>query len=141
LVAGLPGAGSIAELPQAPPQPWVAPRPGVPAGKVTTQEFTSQLLKNQHQVWTYLPAGYDPKAKPYPLLICFFGGMFVNRNAVSAPTTLDNLIAAHRVPPMVGIFIDDPKGEGNEELRNHRSFLNFMADEVYPWAHKQWNVT
>src|SRR5205085_9486593 len=30
---------SVVELPQAPPQPWVAARAGTPAGKVTQQDF------------------------------------------------------------------------------------------------------
>jgi len=131
---------SVVELANAPAQPWLAPRAGVSAGRVDKQDITTPALRN-HATWVYLPTGYDPKAKPYPLLICFFGGMYVSDDEVAAPRTLDNLIAQHRIPPLVAVFIDDPAGEGNQELRNRRAFLNFMADNVLPWVRQRWNVT
>ncbi len=132
---------SLIELPHAAPQPWVAVRDGSPRGKLSQEDLASPTLKNQHATWTYVPPGYDPHAKPYPLLICFFGGQYVDPQQVAVPVTLDNLIAAHRIPPLVALFIDDPPGEGNQELRNRRAFADFMANEVVPWARKQWNIT
>jgi len=105
----LPGGGlgpSILELPNAPPQPWVASNSKVPHGKVEEFLIESRVLKSQRKAWIYTPAGYDPKrAAPYPLLVCYDGSLYIAPDEMRVPITLDNLIAADRVPPMIAVFI------------------------------------
>jgi enterochelin esterase-like enzyme len=137
--------GSIAELPRAAAEPWLETRPGVPAGSVGMERFQSEILKDKRRIWTYLPPGYDPKARPYALLICFDGILYsspkVSAGGIPAPTILDNLIAARRIPPLVALFIESPWNTRNVDQTNHRAFVDFLANEVLPWAHKKWNIT
>ena len=53
---------SVLELPQAPPQPWVTPRPGAAQGTLTRHEVASRILGNQRPVWLYRPANAAPQA-------------------------------------------------------------------------------
>jgi NAD(P)-dependent dehydrogenase (short-subunit alcohol dehydrogenase family) len=62
---------SILEMPDAAPQPWIARRPGVPAGRVEKHRFKSEALKNEREIAVYLPPRYSPRAEPYPLLVLF----------------------------------------------------------------------
>ena len=48
---------SALELPDASPQPWTAPRAGVPAGTLETSRFKSAMLNNERDMVVYLPPG------------------------------------------------------------------------------------
>ena len=58
---------SVLELPQAPRQPWIDERPGVPAGRLTQHLLPSRILGNERAVWLYRPAHAEPQA----LLVLF----------------------------------------------------------------------
>src|SRR5271169_1688353 len=94
---------SILEMPDAPPQPYVARRPGVPAGRIEKHGFKSAALKNEREVAVYLPPLYSPHAEPYPLLVLFDEDAYIS--LVPTPTVLDNLISEGRIPPMVALLI------------------------------------
>src|SRR5690606_8506328 len=53
---------SVLELPDAPVQPWVKPRPDVARGVLSREKLVSRLLGNQRDVWLYRPAGSEPEA-------------------------------------------------------------------------------
>lgn len=137
--------GSVAEFPEARPEPWITRMPAVAAGTVEMHWLDSSRLHNRRRIWTYLPPGYDPKHAAYPVLICFDGFLYASPSAaaggIPAPTILDNLIAAHRIPPMVAIFVDSIWKLRNVEQTNHRPFVDFLAEELLPWARNHWNVT
>lgn len=133
--------GSIAELPDAPPQPWIERKPGVPAGTTSMERLRSEILKNERRIWTYLPPGYSPKAKAYPLLVCFDGFGYATATNIPTATILDNLIAARRIPPIVALLVDNPWDVRSTELTNYHPFVEFLATELLPGAHKRWNIT
>jgi len=97
---------SAVELPSAKPQSWSVVRANVPAGQVRRDKFTSKLLGNERPIWIYTPHGYAAGKKPYGLLILTDGGGYVNTGRVA--TTLDNLIAAGLIPPLVAVMVDNP---------------------------------
>jgi enterochelin esterase-like enzyme len=138
---------SAVEMPDAPPQPWVELRAGVPAGIIEAHQFTSALLKNERELSIYLPPGYNNKdaQHPYDLIVLFDGGAYVTTKRgpplIPAPTTLDNLIAARRIPPVVALFIDSPPGMRNIELDCNRKFLESLNAEMIPWVREHYNVT
>ncbi|HYX54067.1 MAG TPA: alpha/beta hydrolase-fold protein, partial [Candidatus Limnocylindrales bacterium] len=137
---------SVLELPDAPAQPWTKPRPGVPSGAAETHRFKSTMLNNERDLIIYLPAGYDKNARqPYGLIV-FFDGYAYMAKGTEAPwipgsTTLDNLIAEKRIPPVVGLFIDNPPGMRNPELACNLKFLDSLNSEMVPWVRKHYNVT
>lgn len=130
---------SLAELPAAPPQPWIEPRPGVPAGRLEERSFASARLGNERIVRVYTPPGYDPQGKPYGLLIFLDGRTY--SSDIPTPTMLDNLLAAGRLPPLVAVFVANPSpGARIRELACHPPFAEFLASELLPWVRRGYRV-
>jgi enterochelin esterase family protein len=137
---------SVLELPDAPPQPWTNPRASVPAGRIETRRFKSSLLNNGRDLVIYLPVGYDRNARmPYGLVVFFDGYAYMPKGAeqpwIPGPTILDNLIAEKRIPPVVGLFIDNPPGLRNPELACNLKFLDSLNAEMVPWVREHYNVS
>jgi enterochelin esterase-like enzyme len=135
----------MVEMPDAPPQPWLAEEPGIPAGQVEKRRFKSVLLKNEREIAVYLPPGYAREAKPYPLLVVFdeidYLGDPKQIVLVPTPTILNNLISAKRIPPMVALLVDNVPGRRDRELPCNPVFADFLSSELLPWAHSLYNFT
>jgi enterochelin esterase family protein len=128
-------------MPEAPPQPWSQPRPGVEKGHVFEDRIASSILGNERRLWVYTPAGYsDARNQPYGLLILFDGwGSLV---LLPTPMILDNLLAAGRVPPLVALFVDSLDQETRlKELMYHQPFNDFLVQELLPWVRGRYHVT
>jgi enterochelin esterase-like enzyme len=136
---------SMVEMPDAPAQPWLAERPGVPAGQIEKRRFKSALLKNEREIAVYLAPGYSRNEKPYPLLLLFDEIVYLGDRKqivlVPTPTILNNLIAAKLIPPMVALLIDNVPGGRDRELGCNPTFSDFLSSEFLPWAHGQYNFT
>jgi enterochelin esterase family protein len=130
---------SAVEMPDAPPQPWVAHRDGVPTGRVEKHQFASALLKNEREVAIYTPPGYSRSAQPYELVVLFDEKSYLNE--IPAPTILDNLIAEKRIPPTVAILIDNVPGGRTRELTCNPTFADFLNFELVAWVRRSYNVT
>lgn len=123
---------SVLALPQAPEQPWVAARAGVPQGQLTRHVVHSQILGNDRDVWTYVPAGAQPQA----LLVLFDAHAYVHD--VPTPRILDNLVADGLLPPMAAVIVGNASPEARgEELPPNPQFARFMAEELMPWVKAQ----
>ncbi len=131
---------SILTLPAAAPQPWVVPHPDVPSGTVMLHHLRSSILGNERRIWVYTPASYAPDGGPYHLLLLFDG--WFQLRVLAALTSLDNLIAAGAVPPLVAVLIDNPDEETrNRELPGHAPFVDFLAEELLSWVRTRYAVT
>jgi len=128
---------SAVELPSAEPQLWSVARPTVPTGRVQRDKFTSKLLGNERPVWIYTPHRYAADKKPYGLLVLTDGGLYVNTARVA--TTLDNLIAAGLIPPLVAVMVDNP--DRGRELSCSSEYADFLAQEIVPWARANYHAT
>jgi enterochelin esterase-like enzyme len=128
---------SAVELPSAEPQSWSVVRPKVPIGRVQRDKFTSKLLGNERPIWIYIPHGYAPGKKPYGLLVLTDGGLYVNTARVA--TTLDNLIAARLIPPLVAVMVENP--DRWRELSCNSAYADFLAQEIVPWARANYHAT
>ena len=128
---------SAVELPSAEPQSWIVVRPNVPTGRVQRDKFTSKLLGNERPIWIYTPHGYAAGKKPYGLLVLTDGGLYVN--AARVATTLDNLIAAGLIPPLVAVMVENPARF--RELSCNSEYADFLAQEIVPWARANYNAT
>jgi enterochelin esterase-like enzyme len=128
---------SAVELPSAAPQVWTIVQPKVPVGRVQRDKFTSKLLGNERPIWIYTPPGYSAEKKPYGLLVLSDGGLYVNTAHVA--TTLDNLIAAGVIPPLVAVMVDNPNRW--RELSCNPVYADFLAQEIIPWARANYHAT
>jgi enterochelin esterase-like enzyme len=128
---------SALELPSAEPQVWTVVQPKVPTGRVQRDKFISKLLGNERPIWIYTPHGYSVDKKPYGLLVLSDGGLYVNTAHVA--TTLDNLIAAGVIPPLVAVMVDNPNRW--RELSCNSAYADFLAEEIVPWACANYHAT
>src|SRR6185369_11863372 len=128
---------SAVELPGAEPQSWSVVRPRVPTGQVRRDKFASKTLGNERPIWIYTPYGFSTNKEPYGLLVLSDGGLYVNTARVA--TTLDNLIAAGLIPPLVAVMVDNP--ERMRELSCSSVYADFLAQEIVPWARANYHAT
>jgi enterochelin esterase family protein len=124
---------SVLALPGAPDEPWLAPRPGVPAGRVTDYLIDSAALGGVRPVAVYEPAGV--RTEGLPVLVVFDG--FLARRVLGIPTVLDNLIAAGRIPPLAALFVSNHAATRDDDLSPAGGVLGFVAGELMPWAREQ----
>jgi enterochelin esterase-like enzyme len=132
-------AYSYFEGPDAPSQPWLAEREGVPRGRVVRQTYRSAILANTRDVDVYLPPGYRERGEGYPFVVLFDGNSYLR--SASVPTQLDNLIADGAVPPLVAIFVGRIDREHrNRELPPNPEFARFVAEELLPALRREYRL-
>jgi len=131
---------SVAELPGAAPQPWLVAKPGVAEGRVEKQTIKSAIQKIDRRVSVYTPANYKADGPPNALLI-LFDGEDLSHDGQYQVTTLNNLIAASRIPPTVAVFVDNIPRRRLVDLVASDEFADFMAQELMPWIRSHYNVT
>lgn len=132
-------ARSVVEGPAVPPQPWGIAQPGAPAGKVRAHRLYSSILGNERDVWVYTPPGFSPDAVPDGLLILFDGWEYLH--LVPTPTILDNLLAAHKIPPLVAVLIGNIDGKTRmRELMAYQPFGDFLTQELLPWVKDRYAI-
>ncbi|SHN26486.1 enterochelin esterase [Cryptosporangium aurantiacum] len=119
---GLPDGTSVVELPDAPPQPWLA---GVPV-------LTSHQVGGR-RVWVRADAGVD-----LPVVVLLDGDVWAGDGVIGG--TLDALVAAGRIPPHVALFVDSGSTRVHD-LACSPEFLGFLTGELLPWAAERWPVT
>lgn len=139
--SGLPATElSIASMPSAPPEQWITKQPTAPEGPVVSHTINSHILSGERRIWVYRPPGYQKKVSaPYPLLLLFDG--FSYQQWIPAPTILDNLVHAQKIPPMIAVLIDNPPGIRSSDLEYNPKFIDFLADELLPWLREHYEVT
>lgn len=130
---------SIASMPRAPKEEWIVARPGASDVKVASHILKSHALGSERKIWVYTPAGYDAKAvSGYPLLVLFDG--FSYQQWIPAPTILDNLIYAQKIPPAVAVLIDNPLETRSSDLEYNLAFIQWLGSEFMPWVYENLNV-
>ncbi|MFN2494012.1 MAG: esterase family protein [Pyrinomonadaceae bacterium] len=131
---------SVAEVPGAPPQPWLVPKPGIAEGRVEKQIIKSAIQKIDRPFSVYTPASYKADGPPNALLI-LFDGEDLSDDGQYQVTTLNNLIAASKIPPTVAVFVDNIPRRRLVDLVASDEFADFMAKELMPWIRSHYNVT
>jgi sugar lactone lactonase YvrE/predicted esterase len=112
------------------------PQDGAPKGTVTKQTLAAGVFYpgTPHNYAVYVPAQYDAK-KPTPFMVFLDGSGYLG-DGIRVPVVLDNLIAKHEVPPMIGIFIDPgvlPAVSADAQSRFERVFEYDSLSERYSW--------
>lgn len=119
------------ELKDGEPHPWIYKDRSVAQGTLTkclykadgsispivSDAKDTKLEAGDRLVTVYLPPGYDPERKPpYNLQITLDGDDLYA--AIPSNITLDNLIAAKKIDPVIAIFI--PPWHGPPDLKNYK---------------------
>jgi enterochelin esterase family protein len=134
-------SGSVLETPGAPDESWWRNTP--PArGAITEHRLDSVLLKKPRDVSVYTPPGYSPSSGPYPLLVLFDGRAYLD--FMNVATTLDNLIAQHRIRPPIVCFISDSRGVSVNPDQNpdqRPTYADSMATELVPWLRSSYSIS
>jgi len=124
-------------LPAAPAEPWSSPLPGAARGRMLKTSLRTAALGGRRGIGVYRPAA--PAGTALPLLVVFDG--YLSHKVLRIPTTLDNLIAARRIPPMLALFVTAPSGERrSRELRPGPGIRGFVTRELLPWARRRWRL-
>jgi predicted peptidase len=100
------------------------PQPGVPAGKITTGLFRSQLFPNTIREYSvYVPAAYDG-TQPACLMVFQDGHAYADLSGqFRVPTVFDNLIHRGEMPATVAVFVN-PGHSGDPLPANRWSASN-----------------
>ncbi len=131
---------SVLEMPDATPLKWVQQKKNVIPGSLTTMDFNSNILNSKKKMWIYTPNNLDSYDKPFHLLIIFDGKAFIE--FTKFPDILDNLHAENRIPPSIAIFIHNYSGYSRgKDLLCYPQFADFIAKELVPWAHENYNIS
>jgi gluconolactonase len=147
LAAGLLRAQSYSLGPDSQPQD------GVPKGTVTKHVLAAGVFYpgTPHNYAVYVPAQYDAK-KPTAFMVFLDGSGYLG-DGIRVPVVLDNLIAKHEVPPMIGIFVDPgvlPTVSAEVQNRFERVFeydslsdrySRFLLEELIPAVAKEYNLS
>jgi enterochelin esterase family protein len=134
------GIDSIAELPLAPPQEWIAKRPGLPTGRIREDAIASTVLHQTRRIAVYTPPDYPKPGETYGLLIVLDGEDY--RSSIPTPTILDNLLGSRRIAPLVAVFVDNvDQDTRTRELTCSDNFSKFLAVEVVPRMRRDFRVS
>ncbi len=105
---------------------WSEPQ-GAPAGHIETIEVESQVFGETRRERVYLPASYS-SATAHPLVVIHDGDDYMSYADLSV--SLDNLIAAGDVPPLVAALVQTKDRMG--EYPKGRRHARYLANELLP---------
>jgi enterochelin esterase family protein len=131
---------NVAELPNAPPQPWIVRKPGTPQGRVDTASIKSNIQSVERGLSVYTPAHYDPTGRPSALLVLLDGPLYLLREQGTLET-LDGLIADSKIPSTVVVFVNNVGNHRLDDMMANSKFADFIALELVPWIRSRYNVT
>jgi enterochelin esterase-like enzyme len=131
---------SVVHLPNAPEYPWLMEDDSALKGKIEKHGIKSSLLNNTRDIWIYTPPNYD-ETKTYPSIF-FTDGDLCTSSLMNAPNTLNNLINAGKIPPIIAVMISPiDRKRRFQELTCNDSFVKFLVDECLPWVRKNWPIS
>lgn len=103
-------------------------------------EFKSKILNTTRKIWIYTPNNPTLQDKLLHLLIVFDGKAFID--FTKAPQILDYLHSESKIPPCIAIFIHNYSGyRRGKDLLCYPQFADFVAKELVPWIHENYNVS
>ncbi len=121
-------------LPQAPPFPYPA-NTAAAKGQLLDASFHSRAMDGDFALKVYLPPK-PARPGPRPWLLVGLDAGFEDMG-----TVLDDLIATGQVPPLVAVGVVSRQGKRTKDLGYSDDFARFLADELVPWARRQYGTT
>jgi enterochelin esterase family protein len=131
---------SLLELEGAPDESWFRRTPAARGTVSPQQPFRSTILKGERPIRIYTPPGYRSDGGPYPLLLIFDGVTYVS--GFEAIPTLDNLISAGRIRPVIACFLTS-SGTRPADLGPNAgpTFGEALVRELLPWLRNQYRIS
>ncbi|WP_244930937.1 alpha/beta fold hydrolase [Nocardioides sp. W7] len=120
---------SVVSLPDAPPQPWLLPRPDLARGAVTEHSGP-----DGRPTWLYEPPGVDP-GQPLPLVVALDGEVWVGTQ--SLPTTLDNLLADGALGPVRAVLPSSGGRDARWAELGTDDGAGYVVDRLLPWVEQR----
>lgn len=119
--------GGRPDLPVFAPESYL--QPGVPSGKLTeVRTHVSKIYDGMKALYrVYVPAQYDP-AKPAAVMVFQDGLGFVDREHNRTLDTIDNLIAAGKIPVIICVFINPGEISATPETPTYK-FVKAFSDK------------
>lgn len=105
---------------------WSLPQ-GNPAGCLEALEVQSEVFGEWRREQVYLPHGHV-SGRPYPLVVVHDGGDF--RSYADLTVSLDNLIAAGDVPPLIAVLVQ--AGDRMSEYPRGRRHARYLVHDLLP---------
>lgn len=109
---------------------------GAPQGRLVPVAVESETFEEVRQEQVYLPPHYDPDAH-YPLVVIHDGDDFVTYANLSI--SLDNLIAAGDIPPVVAALVQTRDRMG--EYPRGRRHARYVVRELLPVLQSQFALS
>lgn len=135
---GGPARASFFVGPDAPPEPFLGRRPGVPRGERVRLSLESAALGETREVVVHRPATADAGGGKEPaLLVVLDGSVYID--VVGAPDILDNMIASGALPPTVAVFV--PSADRSGDMGGNPDFAAFLARELVPEVRRRFGGT
>ncbi|MFT4082348.1 MAG: DUF3327 domain-containing protein [Nocardioides sp.] len=120
---------SVVALPDAPAQPWLAPRAGVPRGTLHRE-----VAPAGHEVWLYDPPGPDP-TDPLPLVVALDGEVWTSHQ--SLPAIVDNLIADRAIPPVRAVLVASGGRESRWTELGGSAGAGYLTGSLVGWVRER----
>ena len=117
--------------------PYLRKHDDTPAGSIEMLPIESKILGNSRVLRVYLPPAYARSKASFGLLLAYDGNQYTG--AVPTPTILDNMIAAHAIPPVIAVFLESP--DRDTEFPPNDSFQQFIGTELWPLLRKQYRIS
>lgn len=134
---------SVVELPGAPAQRLLAPRPSAEPASESVEVLTGP---EDRRLWVYRPAESVGGALPAetPVILAFDGDVWNGRPGESTqdlPTTLQNLTADGLRPPTLAIMIDSGSRDQRwRDLDPSTGIGSYLAEVLLPWVRERFGV-
>lgn len=129
-VSGGFGPNSELRMPKYFPPTEIEFNSSIPHGTLTDTTFTSLALNNARMVRVYLPPGYEASTTSYNVALFHDGLEYVSLARVN--NTLDNLIAAKKIPPMIAVFVPPVNRTAEYRTSQLTQFCAFITQEIIP---------
>lgn len=129
-VSGGFGPNSELRMPQYVPAPEIIDNPAIPHGTLRDTVFFSAALNNSRTVRIYTPPSYASSSDSFPVMVFHDGLEYVT--LANANTVLDNLVAAGRIVPVIGVFVPPVNRTAEYAGAQMTLFTDFLVNEVMP---------
>ena len=138
------GVGALGQSGPARMQWWV-PQNGVAKGEVKQYTLESKMYGHARKMSIYTPAGYSASGAQYDVAYFFDAEDYISE--IGLPATLDNLIAAKKIKPIVVVLVDNSDSQnvdttgawpatserGDHQGYDYATHAPAVGDDAFTW--------